>query len=171
MEYWSVGEMERKNKNRGLATDLQIRLAGPDDADSIARLVRELAVYERLAHEVISTADDFRQALSRPGSNVEVLLAELDGGAVGFALFFQNFSTFVGRPGLYLEDIFIEPEYRRRGIGLAIFQELLQIARRRNYGRMEWAVLDWNQPAIDFYTRKFQARLLEEWRICRIELV
>jgi len=154
-----------------LPSDLNIRLAGPDDADSIARLVRELAVYERLAHEVISTADDFRQALSRPGSTVEVLLAELDGRAVGFALFFQNFSTFVGRPGLYLEDLFIEPEYRRRGIGLALFQELLAIARGRNYGRMEWAVLDWNKPAVDFYTKKFHARLLEEWRICRIELV
>ena len=154
-----------------LPSDLNIRLAGPDDADSIARLVRELAVYERLAHEVISTADDFRQALSRPGSTVEVLLAELDGRAVGFALFLQNFSTFVGRPGLYLEDLFIEPEYRRRGIGLALFQELLAIGRGRNYGRMEWAVLDWNQPAIDFYTKKFHARLLEEWRICRIELV
>jgi len=98
-------------------------------------------------------------------------LAELDGRTVGFALFFQNFSTFVGRPGLYLEDLFIEPEYRRRGIGLVLFQELLAIARGRNYGRMEWAVLDWNQPAIDFYTKKFHARLLEEWRICRIELV
>jgi len=150
---------------------LNIRLAGPDDADSIARLVRELAVYERLAHEVVSTAEDFRLALSRPGSTVEVLLAELDGRAVGFALFFQNFSTFVGRPGLYLEDLFIEPEYRRRGIGLALFQELLAIGCGRNYGRMEWAVLDWNQPAIDFYTKKFHARLLEEWRICRIELV
>jgi GNAT superfamily N-acetyltransferase len=153
-----------------LPSDLKIRLASPDDADSIARLVRELAVYERLTHEVVSTADDFRRVLSQPDSTVEVLLAELAGRAVGFALFFQNFSTFVGRPGLYLEDLFVEPGYRRRGIGLALFQELFRFARHRNYGRMEWAVLDWNQPAIDFYTKKLDARLLKEWRICRVEL-
>jgi GNAT superfamily N-acetyltransferase len=151
-------------------SDLNIRLAGPEDAESIARLVRELATYERLTHEVVSTANDFRRALSQPASTVEVLLAELAGKAVGFALFFENFSTFVGRPGLYLEDLFVEPEYRRRGIGLALFQELFRIARHRNYGRMEWAVLDWNEPAIDFYTRKLSARLLEEWRICRVDL-
>jgi GNAT superfamily N-acetyltransferase len=151
-------------------SDLNLRLAGPDDAESVARLVRELAIYERLAHEVVSTADDFRRVLSQPASTVEVLLAELAGKAVGFALFFQNFSTFVGRPGLYLEDLFVEPAYRRRGIGLALFQELVQIARHRDYGRMEWAVLDWNQSAIDFYTRKLDARLLGEWRICRVDL-
>lgn len=151
-------------------SDLNIRLASPEDAESIAHLVRELAVYERLVHEVVSTAEDFRRALSQPASTVEVLLAELAGKAVGFALFFENFSTFVGRPGLYLEDLFVEPEHRRSGIGLALFQELFRIARLRNYGRMEWAVLDWNEPAIGFYTRKLNARLLEEWRICRVDL-
>ena len=153
-----------------LPSGLNIRLASPDDADSIARLVLELAVYERLSHEVVSTADDFRRVLSQPSSTVEVLLAELARRAVGFALFFQNFSTFVGRPGLYLEDLFVEPGYRRCGISLALFQELFRIARHRNYGRIEWAVLDWNQPAVDSYTKKLDARLLEEWRICRVEL-
>jgi GNAT superfamily N-acetyltransferase len=146
-----------------------IRTASSADASSIARLVRELARYERLEDEVLSTAGDFEKILSDHHSRIEVLLAEVDSRAVGFALFFENFSTFVGRPGLYLEDLFVEPEFRRLGIGSGFFEELFRIARTRNYGRIEWAVLDWNETAIEFYTQKVGARLLPDWRICRVE--
>jgi GNAT superfamily N-acetyltransferase len=108
--------------------------------------------------------------LAQPESTVEVLLAELSGRAVGFALFFENFSTFLGQPGLYLEDLFVLPEMRRIGVATALFERLFQIARDRDYGRIEWAVLDWNTPAIEFYTKKLKARLLTEWRVCRVTL-
>jgi GNAT superfamily N-acetyltransferase len=146
-----------------------IRTASSADASTIARLVRELARYERLEDEVLSTTGDFEKILSDHRSRIEVLLAEVDSRAVGFALFFENFSTFVGRPGLYLEDLFVEPEFRRLGIGSGFFEELFRIARTRNYGRIEWAVLDWNETAIEFYTQKVGARLLPDWRICRVE--
>jgi len=149
-------------------SDYSIRLATAEDAETVFNLVKRLAEYERLAHEVISSPETFRQVLARPNSTVEVLLAESDGEAVGFALFFENFSTFLGRPGLYLEDLFVLPEMRRRGIATALFERLFQIARDKNYGRVEWTVLDWNTPAIEFYTQKLKARLLEEWRVCRV---
>jgi GNAT superfamily N-acetyltransferase len=131
-------------------------------------LVKQLAEYEKLDHELISSPEIFRDVLAQPGSTVEVLLAESRGQAVGFALYFENFSTFLGRPGLYLEDLFVLPEMRRIGIATALFERLFQIARDRNYGRIEWTVLDWNTPAIEFYTKKLKARLLSEWRICRV---
>jgi GNAT superfamily N-acetyltransferase len=148
--------------------DFSIRFAGPDDADALFGLIRQLAEYEKLAHEVVSTPEHLRTALARPGSTVEALLAEFQGKAVGFALFFENYSTFVGRPGLYLEDLFVLPEMRRLGIGTAFFERLFQIARDRDYGHIEWAVLDWNKPAIDFYTKKLGARVLSDWRVCRV---
>ena len=151
-------------------SDFSIRNATPDDAETVFRLVQQLAEYEKLAHEVISSAEIFRSVLARPESTVEVLLAESSGRAVGFALFFENFSTFLGRPGLYLEDLFVLPEMRRNGIGTALFERLFQIARQRDYGRIEWTVLDWNTPAIGFYTKKLKARLLKEWRVCRVTL-
>ena len=151
-------------------SDFSIRNATPDDAETVFRLVQQLAEYEKLAHEVISSPEIFRSVLARPESTVEVLLAESSGRAVGFALFFENFSTFLGRPGLYLEDLFVLPEIRRNGIGTALFERLFQIARERDYGRVEWTVLDWNTPAIDFYTKKLKAQLLKEWRVCRVTL-
>jgi GNAT superfamily N-acetyltransferase len=147
-----------------------IRDATPDDAETVFRLVQQLAEYEKLAHEVTSSPEVFRKVLAQPESTVEVLLAESSGRAVGFALFFENFSTFLGRPGLYLEDLFVLPEMRRNGIASALFERLFQIARERNYGRIEWTVLDWNTPAIDFYTKKLNARILKEWRVCRVTL-
>jgi GNAT superfamily N-acetyltransferase len=151
-------------------SDFLIRQATSDDAETIFRLVQQLAEYEKLAHEVVASPEIFRSVLARPESTVEVLLAESSGQAVGFALFFENFSTFLGRPGLYLEDLFVLPEMRRIGIATALFERLFQIARDRDYGRLEWAVLDWNTPAIEFYTKKLKARLLAEWRICRATL-
>jgi GNAT superfamily N-acetyltransferase len=149
-------------------SDFSIRLANPDDAEALFDLIRQLAEYERLAHEVVSSPENLRIALARPRPRVEALLAESETKAVGFALFFENYSTFVGRPGLYLEDLFVLPEMRRLGIGTAFFERLFQIARDRAYGRIEWTVLEWNQPAIEFYTGKLGARLLTDWRVCRV---
>ena len=151
-------------------SDIQIRKAGPEDAVTIHRLVGELAAYEKLSHEVVSTPEHFRRALSNPKETLEVLLAETADEVVAFALFFETFSTFLGRPGLYLEDLFVLPAYRRTGVGSALFDELLRIAKDRNYGRVEWTVLDWNEPAIRFYTEKRGARVLQDWRVCRIVL-
>ena len=152
-------------------SDLQIRFAQPEDAETVYRLVVDLAVYEKLSHEVVSTPEDFRRALTGPNPMVEVFLAEISGKPVGFALFFQTFSTFVGRPGIYLEDLFVLPEYRRKGIATALLQELFRIARERDCGRVEWSVLDWNEPAIKFYTKKLGARILRDWWRCRMEVM
>ena len=145
-------QRRRSEKDGSLADnssmpELSIRFASPDDAPEIRRLVSELARFEKIEHEVISSFVDFR-VLADPDSNVEVLLAFCSGEAAGFALFFENFSTFLGKPGLYLEDLFVQPEYRAKGIGTALMTRLVEIAKERNYGRVEWAVLDWNEPAI-----------------------
>ena len=150
--------------------EFSIRFATPDDADAISRLVSALAKYEKLEHQVISSAADFRRTLADPGSSVEVLLAFWSGETVGFALFFENFSTFLGKPGLYLEDLFVQPEFRTKGIGTALMMRLIEVAEERNYGRVEWTVLDWNEPAIKFYTEKIGAKLMSSWRICRLLL-
>ena len=151
-------------------SDIQIRFAKPEDAETVHRLVVELAIYEKLTHEVVSTPDDMGRALTGPNPMVEVFLAETSGRPIGFALFFQTFSTFVGRPGLYLEDLFVLPDYRRRGVALALLQALFQAARDRNCARVEWTVLDWNEPAIKFYTEKLGAKILKDWWRCRVEL-
>jgi GNAT superfamily N-acetyltransferase len=150
--------------------DLQIRFARPQDAETVHRLVVDLADYEKLGHEVVSKPEDIRRALAGPKPIIEVFLAEISEKPVGFALFFQTFSTFVGRPGIYLEDLFVLPEYRRRGIAMGLFQELFRIARERDCGRVEWSVLDWNEPAIKFYTEKLSAKILRDWWRCRVEL-
>jgi GNAT superfamily N-acetyltransferase len=151
-------------------SELSLRFATPSDAQAIFRLVSALAKYEKLEHEVISRPVDFERALTDPDSNVEVLLAFWSGETVGFALFFENYSTFLGKPGLYLEDLFVEPEFRAKGIGTALMMRLIEVAQERNYGRVEWAVLDWNEPAIKFYTEKIGAQLMRRWRICRLVL-
>src|ERR1700758_4640934 len=150
--------------------ELSLRFATPQDAPAIFRLVSELAKYEKLEHEVISSSIDFERTLQDPKSKVEVLLAFWSGEPVGFALFFENFSTFLGKPGLYLEDLFVQPEFRTRGVGTALMTRLIEIAQERKYGRVEWAVLDWNQPAIKFYTERIGATLMSSWRICRLVL-
>jgi len=144
-----------------------IRPAVEADSETIANLIRELAMYEKLAHVAKASADDFRKHLFGPRPYAEVLIAEVDGEPVGLALFFSTFSTFRGQPGLYLEDLFVQPEHRNKGIGRAFMQRLAQITRDRGFGRLEWAVLDWNEPAIGFY-RSMGAGPLEEWTTFRI---
>jgi GNAT superfamily N-acetyltransferase len=146
---------------------LTIRPATRADAPTIATLVRELAEYEKLLHEAKATADDFLRELDSPNPVIHVLIAEWDGSPAGFALYFFNFSTFVGRPGLYLEDLFVRPAQRKHGIGRALLRELARIAQQRNCGRMEWAVLDWNEPALRFY-KSLDARPMTEWIVHRL---
>ena len=148
-------------------TPFRLRDAAREDCAEIARLVRALADYEKLAHEARGTEEDFRAQLFSPNPVAYAMLAEVDGRAVGLALWFYNFSTFVCRPGLYLEDVFVEPEHRGLGIGRAFFRALAQRAIARGCGRMEWSVLDWNEPSIAFY-RSLGAIGLEEWTIQRL---
>lgn len=146
---------------------LNIRPATPADAGTIAALVRELADYEKLLHEARATDEDFRRELTAGNPVIRVLIAEWDAEPVGFALYFFNFSTFVGRPGLYLEDLFVRPALRGKGVGRALLRALARIARERDCGRMEWAVLDWNEPALRFY-RTLEARPMKEWIVHRL---
>ena len=133
------------------STDLAIRIATPADVPVILRFIRDLARYEKLEHEVVADEAALHATLFGARPDAEVLLAELAGAPIGFALFFQSYSTFLARPGLYLEDLFVEPEARGKGAGLALMSALAQITVDRNYGRFEWSVLDWNEPSIKFY--------------------
>lgn len=146
---------------------LNIRPATRADAPTIANLVRELADYEKLLDEAKATPEDFLRELESPNPVIRVLIAEWNGTPAGFALYFFNFSTFVGRPGLYLEDLFVRPAQRKHGIGRALLRELARIAKERGCGRMEWAVLDWNEPALRFY-QSLDARQMKEWIIHRL---
>jgi GNAT superfamily N-acetyltransferase len=146
---------------------VEIRPARPEDVDLVLALIRELADYERLAHEVIAERETLARHLFGERPAAEVLIAELAGEPVGFALFFHNFSTFLGRPGIYLEDLFVRPAARGRGIGGKLLARLAALAVERGCGRLEWAVLDWNEPAIRFY-RALGAREMTEWRIYRL---
>lgn len=149
----------------------RLRPAGPADAPALVGLIRELAVFERLEHLVEVTPDQLAQHLGGPRPVAEAIVAEVDAevGAkvVGFALFFTNFSTFLGRPGLYLEDLYVQPAHRGTGLGKALLQYLGALAVDRGCGRFEWSVLDWNVDAIRFYER-MGATVLPEWRICRV---
>jgi len=146
----------------------RLRAATPADVPVILRLVRDLAEYERAPEAVVATEEDFLRHGFGPSPRFSVLLAEQDGQVAGFALWFFTFSTWLGKPGLYLEDLFVRPELRGRGIGKALMLELARIAVREGCGRFEWNVLDWNQPSIDFY-RSLGARELDEWVGCRLE--
>ena len=146
---------------------LNIRPATRADAPTIASLVRELADYEKLLDEAKATPEDFLRELESPNPVIHVLIAEWQGEPAGFALYFFNFSTFVGRPGLYLEDLFVRPAQRSHGIGRALLRALARIAEQRGCGRMEWAVLDWNEPALRFY-KSLDARQMNEWIIHRL---
>lgn len=145
-----------------------IREAMLADAPVILALIRGIAEYEKLLHEVVATEADLRRALFGKRRYAEVLLAENDGDTLGFALFFHNFSTFVGKPGMYIEDIFVRPEHRGRGVGGALFDRVARIACERDCGRLEWNVLDWNEPAIGFY-KKMGARPLDGWTMYRLD--
>src|SRR5919199_5743741 len=144
-----------------------IRPATPADVPAVARLIRALADYERLAHAVELDEDRLREHLFGPRPFAEVLLAEDTGRVVGFALYFHNYSTFLGKPGLYLEDLYVEPEHRGRGHGKALLGALARLAVERGCGRMEWAVLDWNEPALRFY-RQLGAVPLGDWTVQRL---
>jgi GNAT superfamily N-acetyltransferase len=146
---------------------LHIRAAAPADAPLILQLIRELADYEKLSHHVVASEDSIRTALFGPKPAAECLIAELAGKPVGFALFFHNFSTFLGRAGLYLEDLYVQPEYRGKGVGRRLLAQLARLALQRGCGRFEWAVLDWNAPAIRFY-QSLGAQMLEDWKINRL---
>lgn len=130
-------------------------------------MIGDLAEYEKLAHLFVASESDLETALFGPHPRAEVLLAWIDGEAAAFALFFHNFSTFLGCPGLWLEDLFVRPAHRRRGCAAAMLKALAGIARQRGCGRFEWAVLDWNASAIDFY-RSLGATVLPDWRIVRV---
>lgn len=145
-----------------------IRPATPDDADEIMGLIQALAEFEQLTHEVTGTADLLRDHLGGDRPAVEALAAEQDGTLVGYALYFQNYSTFRTRPGLFLEDLFVLPEYRRQGIATALIKKLAAIALDRQCARFEWVVLDWNERAIAVY-ENLGAKVLPDWRTCRVD--
>jgi GNAT superfamily N-acetyltransferase len=151
---------------KGVA-DFQIRTARVEDVSIILELIRDLATYERAPDEVTATEEQLVDVLFGERPAAEVLLAYEGESPVGFALFFHNFSTWLGRPGLYLEDLFVKPEKRGKGYGRALLVELAKIARDRGCGRMEWAVLDWNEPAIKFY-RAIGAKPMDEWTVFRL---
>ncbi|MBD1907090.1 GNAT family N-acetyltransferase [Funiculus sociatus GB2-A5] len=150
-----------------MINDLNLRPATPADVPVLFRLIERLAEYEKLSHAVTGNANDLKEHLFGSKPYVEAIIAEYNGQAVGFALFFHNYSTFLTKPGIYLEDLFVLPAYRRQGIGKQIFSYLAKLAVDRGCGRMEWSVLDWNQPAIAFYER-IGADVLPDWRICRV---
>jgi GNAT superfamily N-acetyltransferase len=144
-----------------------IRPATADDVPAMMALIRELAAYERLAHEVMATEESLADALFGQRPAAEALIAELDGRSVGYAIFFTSFSTFVGRSGIYLEDIYVQPPARGRGVGKQLLARVAQLAVERNCGRLEWAVLDWNEPSIKFY-QALGARALSDWTVYRL---
>jgi GNAT superfamily N-acetyltransferase len=148
-------------------TDFEIRMTTEADIPVILGLIRDLATYEREPDAVVATEAGLRDVLFGAKPSAEVLLALENAEPVGFAVYFYNFSTWLGRPGLYLEDLFVRPEKRGKGYGRALLERLAQIARERGCGRMEWAVLDWNDPAIQFY-RKLGAEPMNEWTVFRL---
>lgn len=143
------------------------RLAAVNDVSIILSFIRKLAEYEKLMHEVVATEQTLSEHMFGTNPRAECLIGEIDGTPVGFALFFHNFSTFLGKPGLYLEDLFVDPEFRNQGLGMGFFQELAKIALKRDCGRMEWWVLDWNEPALRFY-KKIGAESMRDWTVQRI---
>jgi GNAT superfamily N-acetyltransferase len=144
-----------------------IRAATPHDVGSIAELIRALAEYEQLSHEAVFDIDALREALFGQRSYAEVLIAENEERVVGFALFFHNFSTFLAKPGIYLEDLFVRPEHRGKGHGRALLAAVARVAMERGCGRVEWSVLDWNEPSIRFY-RSLGAIPMDEWTVFRL---
>lgn len=145
----------------------EIRPATVDDVGIILELIRALATYERAPNDVTATEAQLTEVLFGAKPSAEVLLLFENETSVGFAVYFYNFSTWLGRPGLYLEDLFVKPEHRGKGYGRALLVELAKIASNRGCGRMEWAVLDWNEPAIQFY-RKLGAKPMDEWTVFRL---
>jgi GNAT superfamily N-acetyltransferase len=149
------------------AAPFTLRPATVSDVAAILGCIRELAIYERLEHECVATEAQLRESLFGPVPAAEVVLAFAGEEPAGFALWFQSYSTFLAKPGLYLEDLFVYPQHRGRGLGRLLLQHLARVAVERDYGRVEWSVLDWNVDAIGFY-RSIGAELLDDWRRCRL---
>jgi len=154
-------------KMQAYSSELLIRPATIDDCELILSFIRELADYEKLLHEVVADVPSLQKTLFGDKPYAEVIIAEYQDQPVGFALFFHNYSTFLGQPGLYLEDLFVRPKMRGRGIGKSLLAYLASLALSRNCGRLEWWVLDWNQPAKDFY-QSLGAQPMEDWTVNRI---
>lgn len=148
-------------------SEIKIRLATVADVPLILSLIRELAVYEKLEHAVTATEEDLRETLFGPRAYAEVLLGSMNGRPEAYALFFHSYSTFLGRQGMYLEDLYVRPHARGRGLGKAMLLHLARLTVERGCKRLEWAVLDWNKPAIDFY-RSLGAEPLDEWTVFRL---
>jgi GNAT superfamily N-acetyltransferase len=147
--------------------ELEIHAATQDDVPLILSLIKELAEYERLSHEVVATEEELRDSLFGERPVAEVLIGHHRGEPVGFALFFHNFSTFLGKPGIYLEDLYVRPRYRGMGFGKTLLTCVAKLAKERGCGRLEWSVLDWNEPAIEFY-KGIGAVPMDEWRLYRV---
>lgn len=150
-----------------MSEEIIVRSATPADVSILFELIKALAEYEKLSHAVTGSAQMLKEHLFGERPLAEAVVAEYKSETVGFALFFHNYSTFLTKPGIYLEDLFVLPEYRGRGIGKKLITHLAQLAVERNCGRLEWSVLDWNSPAIAFY-QGIGADILDEWRICRV---
>jgi GNAT superfamily N-acetyltransferase len=153
-----------------MATDrsrFHIRPATASDVSAILGFIKKLAHYERLSDEVVATEERLRETLFGDRPTAEVAIGHLDRKPVGFVLFFHNYSTFLGKPGLYIEDLFVDEDYRRRGYGRALLLYVAQLAKERDCGRLEWSVLDWNQTAIEFY-KKLGALPMSEWTVFRV---
>lgn len=146
--------------------DFKIRFAEPEDTKQILEFIKELAEYEKLLHEVVADEEVLKESLFARRT-AEVIIGEYEGKPVSFALFFHNFSTFLGRPGIYIEDLYVKPKMRGQGIGKIMLSFLGKLARERNCGRLEWWCLDWNLPSINFYKR-VGAKPMEEWTVYRV---
>jgi GNAT superfamily N-acetyltransferase len=146
---------------------LQIRPATPADVPAILSFIRDLAEFEKLSHEVVATEESLKATLFGKRTVAEVLIAEWEGSPAAFALFFHSYSTFLAKPGIYLEDLFVRNEFRSKGIGEALLKRLAQIAKERGCGRLEWSVLDWNERALKFY-RGLGAKPMDEWTVQRM---
>ena len=146
---------------------MEIREATEADVPLILQFIRDLAIYEKLAHKVVATEEDLRRTLFANPRFAEVIFVSENGAEVGFALFFHNYSTFLGQPGIYLEDLFVNPEMRGRGYGKALLAHLARLAKERGCGRLEWAVLNWNTPSIDFY-KNLGAIPMDDWTVFRL---
>ena len=146
---------------------LEIKAATIDDVPVILTFIKKLAEYEKLSHEVVATEDSLQAVLFGERRYAETVIAYEHNEPVGFALFFHNFSTFVGKPGIYLEDLFVDPEHRGKGYGKALLAHLAKLAQERNCGRLEWAVLNWNKPSIEFY-ESLGAKPMNEWTVYRL---
>ena len=147
--------------------ECRIRTAVPGDEGMVLDFIHQLAIYEKMDDQVVATPELLRHWIFEK-NKAEVVFAEVEGETVGFALFFHNFSTFLGRAGIYLEDLFVRPEYRGKGYGKALLNHLARTAVERGCGRLEWACLDWNEPSIDFYTKKMHAVPMDEWTVYRL---